>query len=133
MRFHRDSASAYFWPSISSPHATPVDAAPRPPLARHPAQDDCSFTDPTLSFTGLSTYKRNVASLQGILDLLVSDSRSILFASELRQVRVVWCRLCVPRGRLRADPGAGGNAAVASGAGLTRRSDASRPHEITVA
>ncbi|CAM9599588.1 unnamed protein product [Scytosiphon promiscuus] len=48
-------------------------------------EEDCSFTDPTLSFSGLSTYKRNVGSLQGVLDLLVSNSRSELYSCELSQ------------------------------------------------
>ena len=58
-------------------------------LLRHSTstlQEDCSFTDPTLSFSGLSTYKRNVGSLQGVLDRLVSDSRSVLYSCELQQV-----------------------------------------------
>lgn len=50
-------------------------------------QEDCSFTDPTLSFSGLSAYKRNVGSLQGVLDRLVSNSRSVLYSCELRQVK----------------------------------------------
>ncbi|CAM9546102.1 unnamed protein product [Pylaiella littoralis] len=48
-------------------------------------EEDCSFTDPTLSFSGLSTYKRNVGSLQGALDLLVTNSSSLLYSCELRQ------------------------------------------------
>ncbi|CAM9235226.1 unnamed protein product, partial [Ectocarpus sp. 12 AP-2014] len=48
-------------------------------------EEDCSFTDPTLSFSGLSTYKRNVGSLQGVLDLFVRNSRSVLYSCELRQ------------------------------------------------
>lgn len=50
-------------------------------------KEDCSFTDPTLSFAGLSTYKRNVGSLQGVLDRLVSNSRSVLYSCELQQVK----------------------------------------------
>ncbi|CAN0121822.1 unnamed protein product [Ectocarpus sp. 6 AP-2014] len=48
-------------------------------------EEDCNFTDPTLSFSGLSTYKRNVGSLQGVLDLFVRNSRSVLYSCELRQ------------------------------------------------
>ncbi|CAM9722081.1 unnamed protein product, partial [Laminaria digitata] len=50
-------------------------------------EEDCSFTDPTLSFSGLSTYKRNVGSLQGVLDKLVRNSRSVLYSCTLQQVR----------------------------------------------
>lgn len=53
-------------------------------------QMNCSFTDPTLSFSGIETYKRNIASLQGVLDALVSDSSSILNSCTLRQVGVVY-------------------------------------------
>ncbi|CAM9256832.1 unnamed protein product [Ascophyllum nodosum] len=48
-------------------------------------EEDCSFTDPTLSFSGLATYKRNVGSLQGILNFLVTKSRSELYSCDLRQ------------------------------------------------
>ncbi|CAN0048869.1 unnamed protein product [Discosporangium mesarthrocarpum] len=50
-------------------------------------EEDCTFTDPTLSFSGLTTYKRNIASLQGILDALVFDSQSVLYTCELCEVR----------------------------------------------
>jgi hypothetical protein len=33
--------------------------------------EDCTFTDPTLSFKGLSTFKRNVASLRPLAIKLV--------------------------------------------------------------
>lgn len=49
-------------------------------------QEACSFTDPTLSFSGLSTYKRNIASLQGVLNALVINSASILYSCQLQQV-----------------------------------------------
>ena len=49
-------------------------------------KEDCSFTDPTLSFSGLSTYKRNVGSLQGVLDKLVRNSSSELYSCSLQQV-----------------------------------------------
>eukprot|EP00904_Undaria_pinnatifida_P002753 jgi/Undpi1/12479/HiC_scaffold_5.g02150.m1 len=48
-------------------------------------EEDCSFTDPTLSFSGLSTYKRNVGSLQGVLDKLVRNSSSELYSCSLQQ------------------------------------------------
>jgi hypothetical protein len=34
--------------------------------------EDCVFTDPTLTFKGLSTYQRNLASLQPLVDRLVA-------------------------------------------------------------
>ncbi|CAM9281205.1 unnamed protein product [Choristocarpus tenellus] len=53
-------------------------------------EENCSFTDPTLSFSGLTTYKKNVGSLQGLLNALVSDSRSILYSCDLFEASLTW-------------------------------------------
>ena len=34
---------------------------------------DCIFTDPTLSFRGLETFKRNLHNLQPVLKALVKE------------------------------------------------------------
>jgi len=40
--------------------------------------DDCVFTDPTLSFVGLETFERNLAALQPILNVLLGDDRRVI-------------------------------------------------------
>ena len=44
---------------------------------------DCVFTDPTISFRGLSTFKRNIQSLQPVLRALLSDKLVVLYSSQL--------------------------------------------------
>ena len=43
----------------------------------------CTFTDPTLSFTGLDTFKRNLDNLQPILRRVVKERSIELYACEL--------------------------------------------------
>eukprot|EP00747_Dinoflagellata_sp_TGD_P181051 gnl/TRDRNA2_/TRDRNA2_34502_c0_seq1.p1 gnl/TRDRNA2_/TRDRNA2_34502_c0~~gnl/TRDRNA2_/TRDRNA2_34502_c0_seq1.p1 ORF type:complete len:311 (+),score=47.61 gnl/TRDRNA2_/TRDRNA2_34502_c0_seq1:106-1038(+) len=43
--------------------------------------DDCAFTDPTISFKGLDTFQRNLASLQPILNTFLSDDRQVILRS----------------------------------------------------
>ena len=51
--------------------------------------EDCSFTDPTISFTGLSTFERNIASLKPILDRFVGNSVVVLYNCSLTDSSVV--------------------------------------------
>jgi Uncharacterized conserved protein (DUF2358) len=44
---------------------------------------DCRFTDPTLSFQGLATFKRNFASLRPLVDRLLSETDVQLLSCEL--------------------------------------------------
>jgi hypothetical protein len=44
--------------------------------------EDCVFTDPTLSFTGLTTFERNLASLRPILDVILGETSVELFSLE---------------------------------------------------
>ena len=61
--------------------------------------EQCTFTDPTLSFTGLATFQRNLAALQPILGTLVKSPTVELYTCELdepaKQLRATW--------RMRAD------------------------------
>lgn len=43
----------------------------------------CSFTDPTISFTGVDTHQRNLAALSWLVDRLVSESSSELLSCDL--------------------------------------------------
>jgi Uncharacterized conserved protein (DUF2358) len=56
--------------------------------------EDCVFTDPTLSFRGLSTFERNIASLKPILDRFVGDTLVVLYDCQLdavpRKVKATW-------------------------------------------
>ena len=56
--------------------------------------EDCVFTDPTLSFKGLSTFERNIKALKPVLDKFVGDSSVILYDCQLdlaaKQVRAIW-------------------------------------------
>jgi hypothetical protein len=45
--------------------------------------DDCVFTDPTLSFRGLATFQRNLASLRPVLDALLGETRVDLYSLSL--------------------------------------------------
>jgi hypothetical protein len=55
---------------------------------------DCVFTDPTLSFTGLDTFERNIANLQPWLERLLRNERCELLGLELdegkQEVRASW-------------------------------------------
>jgi len=42
--------------------------------------DECVFTDPTLSFTGLATFERNLASLRPVLDAILGETAVDLYA-----------------------------------------------------
>jgi len=44
---------------------------------------DCRFTDPTLSFVGLATFQRNLASLQPVLRTLLNSREVDLLSLEL--------------------------------------------------
>jgi hypothetical protein len=45
--------------------------------------DDCVFTDPTLSFRGLKTFERNLASLRPVLETLLGETSVDLYSLEL--------------------------------------------------
>ena len=45
--------------------------------------DDCTFTDPTLSFRGLATFQKNLAALQPFLSALVKSPSIDLYSCEL--------------------------------------------------
>jgi len=93
--------------SPTSPPATPPPAA-RPPLG--PRQlieglrqdfargylfsgdidanlydENCVYTDPTLSFKGLSTFQRNIRSLKPLIDLFVGDNLVTLYSLDQKQ------------------------------------------------
>lgn len=57
-------------------------------------QDDCRWTDPTLSFKGLTTFQRNVRNLRAVVDRFVlvngTDLLSIELENEKQQVRSRW-------------------------------------------
>jgi len=46
---------------------------------------DCVFTDPTLTFTGVDTFKRNLANLSPAIDALVENPTTRLFKIELKE------------------------------------------------
>ena len=56
--------------------------------------DDCRFTDPTLSFVGLDTFQNNLANLQPFLQALVKAPLVELYTigldQEAKQVRATW-------------------------------------------
>lgn len=56
--------------------------------------EECVFTDPTLSFKGLSTFERNIKALKPILDKFVGDSSVILYDCQLdvaaKEVKAIW-------------------------------------------
>ncbi|GMI42744.1 hypothetical protein TrCOL_g7394 [Triparma columacea] len=60
---------------------------------------NCTFTDPTLSFTGLAKFQSNLANLQPLLERFVKDPEVDLYSCELsedsRSVAADW--------RMRAD------------------------------
>lgn len=55
---------------------------------------DCEFTDPTLSFKGLDTFKRNITSLKPWVDMMLASRDIVLKSCELREdlgvVRASW-------------------------------------------
>jgi hypothetical protein len=56
--------------------------------------EDCVFTDPTLSFRGLSTFERNIKAIKPALDVFVGDSLVVLYDcnvdTEAKEVKAVW-------------------------------------------
>lgn len=44
---------------------------------------DCEFTDPTLTFTGLSTFQKNIAAIQPLIKRFVSTNLVTLYSLEL--------------------------------------------------
>jgi hypothetical protein len=46
-------------------------------------EKNCSFTDPTLSFTGVDTHQRNMQGLGWLVDRLVSECSSELLSCTL--------------------------------------------------
>lgn len=46
---------------------------------------DCSFTDPTLSFVGVSTFERNLANLRPVIKALVDSPKTNLFSCRLEE------------------------------------------------
>lgn len=47
--------------------------------------DDCTFTDPTISFKGLSTFQRNLKSLRWFIDRLVDKYKVELYSCKLEE------------------------------------------------
>eukprot|EP01041_Mallomonas_annulata_P011898 gene11898-24928_t len=47
--------------------------------------EECRFTDPTISFTGLTTFENNIKSLQPLLENYIRDSMVILYAIALNE------------------------------------------------
>ena len=56
--------------------------------------EDCVFTDPTLSFSGLSTFERNIKAIKPALDIFVGDSLVALYDCRVdlasQQIEAVW-------------------------------------------
>lgn len=56
--------------------------------------EDCLFTDPTLSFRGLSTFERNIKAIKPALDIFVGDSLVVLYDcnvdAEAKEVKAIW-------------------------------------------
>ena len=56
--------------------------------------EDCTFTDPTLSFEGLATFQKNLAALQPVLSTLVKRPLVELYSCEMDQagceVKAAW-------------------------------------------
>lgn len=45
--------------------------------------EDCKFTDPTISFRGLSTFKRNINAIRPLLDNFLLDRQVILYSCKI--------------------------------------------------
>lgn len=56
--------------------------------------ENCLFTDPTLSFRGLSTFERNIKAIKPALDIFVGDSLVVLYDcnvdTEANEVKAIW-------------------------------------------
>uniref|UniRef100_A0A7S2U156 Plastid lipid-associated protein/fibrillin conserved domain-containing protein n=1 Tax=Lotharella oceanica TaxID=641309 RepID=A0A7S2U156_9EUKA len=48
---------------------------------------DCTFTDPTLTFTGVSTFQRNLANLTPFINALVDHPKTVLYSIRLEPDR----------------------------------------------
>ena len=48
-------------------------------------EESCSFTDPTISFTGVETHQRNLAALSWFVDRLVTECSSELLSCKLNE------------------------------------------------
>ena len=47
---------------------------------------DCLFTDPTLSFSGLNTFRRNIANLKPIIEKYIGSCAVLLHGIELKKI-----------------------------------------------
>mmetsp|Transcript_14157 Transcript_14157/g.19376 ORF Transcript_14157/g.19376 Transcript_14157/m.19376 type:complete len:247 (-) Transcript_14157:181-921(-) len=45
--------------------------------------ESCRFTDPTISFTGLSTFKRNIEAVRPLIDTFLLDRNVTLYSCQL--------------------------------------------------
>lgn len=56
--------------------------------------EECLFTDPTLSFRGLSTFERNIAAISPVLEKFIGDTTVILYSLQQddsnTQVKAKW-------------------------------------------
>ena len=56
--------------------------------------EQCVFTDPTLSFKGLSTFERNIKAIKPALDFFVGDSMVVLYDCkidlEVKEIKALW-------------------------------------------
>ena len=56
--------------------------------------EECIFTDPTLSFKGLSTFERNIKAIKPALDFFVGDSMVVLYDCkidlEMKEIKALW-------------------------------------------
>ena len=57
----------------------------------------CSFTDPTISFTGLATFENNIKSIQPLIDALITDALVVLYSASLddekKMIMACWSAL----------------------------------------
>jgi hypothetical protein len=74
-----DFANGYFWTGKINPNLY---------------ADDCRYTDPTISFTGLATFQRNIASITPLVDRFVGSNIVVLYDCSIdkvnREVRASW-------------------------------------------
>lgn len=90
--------------------------------------DDCIFTDPTLSFRGLATFQKNLEALQPFLKALVREPAIDLYSCKLDEdacrVQAVW--------RMRGDLALPWRPAINLKGRTVRRQDPHpRPHPLT--
>ena len=56
--------------------------------------ENCRFTDPTLSFVGLSTFENNIRNLKPVLNFFVANTLVVLYNAQLneqnQQVKAQW-------------------------------------------